>query len=204
MGRLIDLTGQKFGRWEVLGRAEKLHWICRCECGTEKPVDGGSLRRGDTKSCGCLRVGSRTTHGLKSHPLYGVWSTMRRRCENPNTEKYRVYGGRGIKVCERWKNFQNFYDDMSPTYVQGLQIDREDNDGDYSPDNCRWVTNRQNSRNRGNLRLLTFKGMTMCLAEWAEEVGISRGCLSLRINRRGWTVEEALTTPPLKSARRKK
>lgn len=153
-----DLSGQKFGRWMVLKREHRKgwYWLCRCTCGTEKAVFGGNLTAGRTGSCGCaLAEKARqqfTKHGHsvggRRSPLFGVWHTMLQRCTNPKHTSFANYGGRGITVCPRWHRFEAFLEDMAAGYRGGLQIDRRDNDGPYSPDNCRWVTPKVNRSNR--------------------------------------------------------
>lgn len=125
---------------------------------------------------------------------YTTWNCMRNRCRNPNDGAYRWYGGRGIKVCDRWDSFENFLTDMGPR-PHGCSLDRIDVDADYGPDNCRWLPDALQNRNKRNNRLLTFNGETKTVAEWAELRGLSRDLIGSRINRRGWPVERALTTP---------
>jgi CENP-B N-terminal DNA-binding domain len=156
----IKHTGQRFGRLLVLRASPKrghngiMRWICLCDCGCDTVVDGSSLRRGLSKSCGCLQreAAKRIVHGHSRYrnttKTYQTWSNMIQRCTNSKHNKYRFYGGRGIKVCRRWLKFENFLADMGPRPA-GKTIDRyPDNDGDYRPDNCRWATWDEQVRNK--------------------------------------------------------
>lgn len=165
MGIKLSLVGQVFGRLTVVSESKELKgknvtWSCKCLCGNTVVVAGSPLVCGRTKSCGCLQkeqlaktVSEKVkTHGLSKHPLHKVWSSMKERCYNPKVSHYKYYGGRGVKVCDRWKDsFENFYNDVIEGYNKGLQIDRIDNDGIYEPSNCRWVTQQQNRLNRGSV-----------------------------------------------------
>ena len=202
----IDLTGQRFGRLMVVryaGRSpgKKNLWLCKCDCGNEKVVAVDKLHSGNTKCCGCLQREvhrkCRMTHGKSDTKLYLVWREMITRTENQNAERYGIYGGRGISICGEWHNdFQLFYDwAIQNGYKEGLTIDRIDVNGNYEPDNCRWITPYEQSRNlRKNVRI-TYSGKTMILKDWAKEIGIDYHTLWQRIRKSGWTVEEAFETP---------
>jgi hypothetical protein len=203
---MIDLTGQTFGRWRILSRAEnspkgQARWLCQCECGTKKVMESIHLRRGISRSCGCLKIETTirlsTKHGHASttytSPTYHTWAGMVARCTNPKHRSYPQYGGNGIAVCKRWLTFSNFLADMGekPT---GTSLDRIDSKKGYAIHNCRWATSSKQARNKGNNRLLTHKGKTQCVAEWAEELGIPVPTLNDRLLS-GWDDERALSTP---------
>ena len=142
------------------------------------------------------RKGNATRHGLTGTKLYGVWQNMMTRCYNPNNDKYDYYGGRGIKVVEEWHDAENFFTWAQMNgYEEGLQLDREDNDGNYGPYNCRFVTSSTNARNRSSAVLLTYKGKTKCLTEWCEIFNLNYDAVRARIIVYGWSTEKALETP---------
>lgn len=202
----MDLIGDIYGRLEVLDRAETIRgqprWRCRCICGNITTVRHGGLRNGNTRSCGCLskEVSSRISykHGKSHTKEHNVWRKMIGRCSNPNVQKYHCYGGRGINVCERWTNssgFVNFLSDMGERPSDKHSIDRIDNNGNYEPSNCKWVTNQH--RNKRTNRVLTLNGESKCMAEWSEITGI-RGATILTRLKLGWSEEKAITTPARK------
>jgi len=209
MSSVRDLKGQRFGRLVVLyDTGERKHrnvvWHCRCDCGNEVDVRGGDLASGNTKSCGCYNreraAEACTVHGMarhgKQHSVYWTWHNMLQRCENPNNKRYKDYGGRGITVCDEWHDPQIFISwALASGWEKGLALDRIDNNGNYKPDNCRFVTPKENSRNKRNNHLITFDGKTQTMAQWAEEVNIPYHILKDRINKLHWPIERALTEP---------
>ena len=197
MGKFQDLTGMTFGRLTVIERAPNIGkqtaWRCRCSCGNECIVQAGNLKNGQ-KTCGCGSVEKfierNTKHGMEGTKIYGKWSGMLDRCENPNCKDYPRYGGRGIKVCERWHIFENFYADVSvlPHFNEaGYSLDRIDVNGNYCPENVRWATAKEQNRNRRNNTIVEYNGVQMCLKEAAEKSGISYQTLvsRYRVGKRG-------------------
>ena len=193
-----DLSGKKFGRWTVLQFLGNRRWLCRCDCGVERPVLASQLTTGRGKSCGCLRrekfLQLVTKHGGHGTRLYSIWKDMIKRCDNPNHAKFADYGGRGISVVRRWRNFANFRQDMGEPPTDAHEINRIDNDGDYCPDNCEWVTRKEQMRNIRRNRMLTHDGKTQCLSAWAEETGLDRRMIADRLAA-NWPIELALTLP---------
>ncbi len=200
---------QRFGRLTAIkksGRKTKYNnsfWLCKCACGKEIEVCGGNLKSGHATSCGCAKDIAnkrlRLIHGMTKTRPHGIWCQLRGRCLNPKNEAYKNYGGRGITVCDRWKeSFINFWEDMKEGYADNLSIDRIDNDKGYCKENCHWTTFLEQARNKRNNRWLTFNGETKTLAEWARFKGWHQAFLSNRINRDGRSIEWALTTPKLR------
>lgn len=192
MGKIKDLTGQRFGRLVVVSengrdKIQNVLWLCRCDCGNMVTIRGSMLRAGRSKSCGCFRKDLQseinTTHGLRNTRLHRIWSEMKTRCYNKKNKSYEMYGGRGIIVCEEWlHNFQAFYDwAMANGYRDDLTIDRINNDKGYSPDNCRWITQKEQQNNRRNNRTITHNGETHTISEWAEIYEINPHTLRDRI-----------------------
>lgn len=198
MSKLQDLTGIRYGRLTVVSRAcnsgsGATKWLCQCDCGNEVIAAAGNLKLGRTKSCGCLR--KEIAHGKADTRLHRIWTGMKTRCYNAESDAYDRYGGRGIEVCEDWKNsFVSFYEwAMANGYADNLTIDRIDNDGNYSPENCRWSTKQEQNNNRRCNRMITYNGKTQNVAQWARELGLNRVTLQARLTRYGWSVEKAFS-----------
>ena len=205
MTQIIDHTGQKFGRLTVVRRCgtnahREAVWECICICGNTHYVPGSSLRTGKSTSCGCYKsdwtVNKFTTHGLSKHPLHAIWDGMKTRCYDANRLKFKDYGSRGITVCDEWRNdFKAFYDwSIANGWVEGLSIDRIDNDGNYEPSNCRWADNSVQANNSRHCHYITYNGETLTISQWARKIGLKPSTLNVRI-RSGWSIEKALTTP---------
>lgn len=200
-----DLTGLKFGRLLVLsyhgyiGKWMARAWVCQCDCGTIKVVTGNNMKSGKTVSCGCKTredtIRRNTTHGLtRFHPIeYRCWCHLRQRCNNQKSKDYPDYGGRGIKVCQRWMKFENFLEDMGRR-PEGMTLDRIDVNGNYCPENCRWATGKQQIEGRRISVKFSLNGKTLSVTDWSAITGISYKTL---ISRRyyGWTDERILTAP---------
>ena len=191
MGRKIkDRTGDVFGKWTVTEfshtdkhtSGNRTFWMCRCICGTAKVVCVSNLLAGKSTSCGCARGTS--THAMSSTITYKSWQAMKDRCLCTGAFSYSRYGGRGITVCDRWKDsFENFYKDMGDRPSDKHSIDREDNDAGYSPTNCRWATSAEQANNKSTNRQLTYNGITMNLGQWAKKLNIDRTTLRDRLKR---------------------
>jgi hypothetical protein len=198
--KFLNITGKRFGRLTVTAYAGKRgqlsYWKCACDCGTNTIVFVSNLTSGHTQSCGCLQVENtikaRSKHKGYRSSEYGTWSALKSRCTNPNDKGFAYYGARGIKVCQRWMDdFANFLADMGERPSPKHQLDRIDNDKDYEPNNCRWVTRQvQLSNTRRNV-FLTYDGRTMTVSAWARERGIKRTTIEARL-RRGWPVDQSL------------
>lgn len=205
--RVLDLTGKKFGRLTVLKYTDKragsnVIWECVCDCGNLHNVAGKVLTSGGTRSCGCYKrdraIETNLTHGMsrgnKVTRIYKCWSGIIDRC-NPRTDS-KNYSNRGIDVCDEWKDFTTFMDwSYENGYTDKLTIDRIDNDGNYSPSNCRWVDMKIQGRNRRTNREITIDGVTKCVTEWCEVYGIHYETARSRLNN-GWGELESFATPP--------
>lgn len=199
--------GDEFGRLTVIakgepyrnkhGRIAESRWLCRCECGNEKLIYRSSLSTGRTRSCGCLFKDAGTARcAANGKPrvrkgAYTSWAQMKSRCNNPSLPEYKNYGGRGIKVCERWDSYDNFLADMGER-PKGHSIDRIYVNGDYTKENCRWATDREQKLNTRRTKILSAFGKSMTMKEWSEVTGLPYSTIALRL-RRGKSVEEALS-----------
>lgn len=209
MPKLQDLSGQKFARLtaikritdrSIIGRSPATFWLCRCECGKETIVRAGQLKNSTTKSCGCLNIDRiierNTTHGLSGSPEYHVWREMKARCDNPNNEFFARYGGRGVVVDPRWvDSFENFLKDMGPRPSPSHSIERKNNNGPYSSDNCRWATQIEQANNRSSNRLIIHAGRTQTLTQWCRELNVHLGTMTARLDIQGLNFEDALAKP---------
>lgn len=194
----IDLTGQKFGRLLVLeydhtGKNDVAFWLCKCDCGNEKIISRGNLKNGTTVSCGCYHHNKITSHDGCKTRLYSIWTAMKKRCFVTTHQAYKNYGGRGIIVCDEWKNdFVTFRDwALGNGYHEVLTIDRINNNGNYEPSNCRWATIKEQMRNRSKTAYVTIDNITRSISEWSEITGISYGNIFYRF-KAGYSGEDLL------------
>lgn len=192
-------VGAKIGRWLVLELDQHDSYkvaFCRCDCGVEKWVFHNGLRTGQSKSCGCRVRTLADKPGSSSSRLYHSWKAMMDRCYNSASKDYPNYGARGIRVCDHWHKLSNFLIDMIDSFKAGLTLDRKDNDGPYSPENCRWATASEQNSNRRNNVFVEVDGQRLTCAEWSRKTGISKCVISSRL-RNGWNPKDAVTTPKL-------
>ena len=201
------MIGLKFERLVVISEAGKTKdghkkWLCKCDCGKTTIVDGRDLRRGKTKSCGCLlRETAKTQkhcykHGDKHTRLYTIWNNMRDRCRRPKNSNYFNYGGRGIYVCKEWNDYITFKKwALDNGYKDNLSIDRIDVNGNYEPSNCRWATIQEQANNKRTSRKITHNGETHTITEWNKIKGYKRGLIADRIAK-GWSIKRAIEEQP--------
>lgn len=196
--------GTSWSRLAIIGAAfrtrragSRTDWqvVAVCDCGTVDVYYLRNLMTGMTTSCGCVQK-ERTsqaskTHGMRKDPLYAIWNMMRARCRNPRNLAYARYGGRGIKVCQRWQTFENFFEDMGQRPSPQHSIDRIDNNGDYCPENCRWATRSEQGQNKRNNVLLTINGVTKHYKQWADEYNLAYCTVERRIYK-GWSPEDCI------------
>ena len=212
MPKFIDHTGERFGiltaiKYEIrkTKHGKVAYWYCRCDCGTEKWVSANHLTRGYAKSCGCKQYDTPQTKPnllKKNNPrIYSIWSGMKTRCNNTNSKRYKDYGGRGIKICDEWLIFDNFcLWSLENGYEEGLTIERIDNDKSYCPENCKWISQSEQNKNKRNTRIYTYNGETKHLAEWARVFNLDYQLLYDRL-KSGMDFEKAVTYVPKKYER---
>jgi len=179
---IIDIKDKTFGKlkairfYEKRGKKQRHYWLFQCDCGNTKVINKDIVMRGQTKSCGCLasklKSERKLTHGYTGTKVYNTWTTMKQRCNNPNNSKYYAYGGRGITLCERWSNFENFLNDMGEPPTEKHSIDRIDNDGNYEPSNCRWAEIHIQANNTRNNLFIEYQGKVKTLSQWCLEKNI--------------------------------
>ncbi len=190
------LIGLRFGRLTVMQyegmRNHLAYWKCRCDCGNTKNVRAGHLKGGKINSCGCI-VRTRKCVSVTSPLMYAVWRTMHARCYNPKNKAFRFYGARGIKVCERWSDIHNFLSDMGER-PKGHSIERINNEGDYTPENCKWATPIEQGSNTRNSHVITIDGISKTVSQWAHVSSVSRRAIGMRLEK-GWPERAAIFTP---------
>jgi hypothetical protein len=205
----VNLTGNKYNRLTVIAyshKDSKHKWLCQCDCGKQIITASCKLKSGHTSSCGCaitdMLIARNTKHGMAHTSEYEIWQDMRKRCQNPKHKYYEYYGGKGISVCERWQNFENFYADMGKR-PDNLTIDRIDSNGNYEPGNCKWSTRLEQSRNRKNSKVIEYNGQKIPYAEAAKILGLGYAGVMDRVIR-GWSPERIMTTPAITTQTRVK
>ncbi len=199
----IDLTGQKFDKLLVVDFAgiikQKAFWLCKCDCGKIATLQSWPLRKGKVKSCGCLKIEVRKTHGHANRTgksiTYTSWDAMVQRCTNSKNGAYKDYGGRGITICKRWHTFENFLADMGERPSRELSIERIENNKGYYSENCKWGAKKIQQNNTRRNHYLVYRTQKMTISQWADELNISVNTIYTRINTLGWDVERTLSTP---------
>jgi hypothetical protein len=201
--RSINITNKKYNKLTAIRLHQSLkitnksrqYWLFKCDCGKEKIICKDLVKRGQIKSCGCIKGLNKVKHGFakksKKSRIYNIWCSMRQRCNNRNNAKYSSYGGRGIKVCEKWNSFENFLEDMGEPTTSKHSIDRIDNDGNYKPLNCRWATSHQQANNTRNNIIIKYNGEEKTLSEWCLDKNIIYSKALYRLNN-GYSVETIL------------
>ena len=213
MGKFVDITGKRFGRLVAISGNERdchrnVLWTCKCDCGNEVKIILESLKNGRTKSCGCLNKEKRgknnLIHGKSKTRIYHIWRDMKDRCTNPSRSTYKYYGARGINVCKQWSgsnDFLNFYKwSMANGYKDDLTIDRIDVNGNYCPENCRWIDIKMQSNNKTDNKFISYNGETKTVAQWSEKLNIPYATLFNRLKK--WKSVEKSFTVPLKISNR--
>lgn len=211
MSKFIDLTGKKFNHLLVVERVENapggvVRWKCLCDCGKYTVVRSSNLKNGAVKTCGCSWLTPHNkSHNMSHSRIYMIWAEMRRRCQSPKDRSYANYGGRGICVCDEWScSFQQFYDwAVANGYTDALTIDRIDVNGDYTPENCRWIPKSEQSANRRSCLMIKYKGRTQNLKQWCDELGLNYKRTHNRITHLGMSFEDAISRPVMEQRRNK-
>ena len=208
--RLIDLSGQRFGKLTVINRAPnhrgRTMWNCICDCGNKSIISACHLRSGHSTSCGCYKAENMSSlfsiHKMTNTPLYRMYRNMLNRCYYKGSDHYESYGARGITVCDEWKTgFEAFYQwAVNHGYENGLSIDRVDVDGNYCPENCRFIPINEQAYNKQDTRYVNYNGELLPLAKVAEAVGIDSGTIAARMDRWGWSEQDAINTPVRRKA----
>lgn len=200
MTRAENLAGWQFGKLTAIHidpvkhNNGRVYWVCRCACGGGTSASANNLKTGKVRSCGCVHPGNRT-HGKSRTPEHIVWKAMRRRCSSPRDKHWADYGGRGIKVCERWGSFVNFLADMGPKPTPRHSLDRIDTNRGYEPSNCRWATVEEQASNKRTSRRVEYRGQMLTYGELGRVSGIDQRLIRTRHLRYGWSVEDAVHTP---------
>jgi|SRR6185312_6004164 len=207
MGVINELIGKKFGKLTVLydsgeRSSRNIKWLCKCDCGNYKNIKGADLLSGNTNSCGCFKIENtkrvNSTHGQSRRngqrtAEYRAYYALKNRCYNKKCKSYPDYGGRGIKVCDRWLNsFENFFEDMGKKPSANHSIDRINVNGNYEKYNCRWATRKQQANNVRNNILVTYKNKTQSLSVWCDELNLKYPRTKARL-KLGWSIEDSFT-----------
>lgn len=202
MGNFTDITNNRFDRLTAISYKSKLtdcgrkkiHWICQCDCGNKIEVEASNLKSGNTTSCGCSRLGntSGVTHGMYKTRTYCIYRSMKNRCYNKKEKSYERYGKRGITICDYWHNFSNFFKDMGKC-PSNMTIERINNNLGYSKQNCKWATHKEQGNNKRSNILITHKGKTLTLSQWADRSHVCYQTFVSRVRRMGWSMERALS-----------
>jgi hypothetical protein len=211
--KLVNLTGKTIDRLKVIkfshnDENDNRMWECLCSCGNIRFYTTGSLNGGSVKSCGCKSYEYKhgkipRKHGMTNTRFYKIWKGAKYRCINPKNCLYKYYGGRGIKICDRWLKFDNFLNDMYQSYEEHIRIcdennttiDRIDTNGDYCLENCKWSTWKEQGNNRKTNAFIKFNNINMTVTQWSDKLHINKSTILGRLHKYGWSVEKTLTTP---------